>query len=409
MKKIITFLLFTSILTHAFTQTSYQKDFDFYYKTIKNNYAYFDKQKTNWENVKSIYEPLVDTCTTRNSFIQILEKTLNELYNGHNFLNTNTDDSNRLIPTGSDLKIIYKNGNFIIDEVRENFNSDMCGLKKGMQIVGFNSQPINEAIKLYLPKSISSYDITIFEYAANMLLAGTHNRKRKITVGINNTTKDYFPDTIANKTESNYSTTLEREKLKKNIGYIKINNSLGNDDLIKNFDLSLDSLFNTNGLILDLRETPSGGTSIIARAMMGRFIDKETPYQKHLYIAEERETGIKRTTLELVSPRQKIYTKPLIVLVGNWTSSMGEGIAIGFDAMKRGTIVGTKMAGLLGEIFTFETPEIKIPFSFPCVQLQTVSGFPREDYLPTIQIKNQKESIETAIRLLTENKEKEKN
>jgi hypothetical protein len=59
---------------------------------------------------------------------------------------------------------------------------------------------------------------------------------------------------------------------------------------------------------------------------------------------------------------------------------------------------------LLGEIFTFETPELKIPFSFPCVQLQTVKGQPREDYLPTIQVNQQSESIKTAIKILTEKK-----
>lgn len=48
------------------------------------------------------------------------------------------------------MKIIYKNGDFIIDEVREHFNSDLCGLKKGMQIIGFNSLPIKEAINPFL-------------------------------------------------------------------------------------------------------------------------------------------------------------------------------------------------------------------------------------------------------------------
>lgn len=408
MKNILTVLFFTTMLVKSSGQTVYQKDFEFYHKTIKEKYAYFDKQKSNWDTVKSIYQTYIDTCSSRNSFIQILEITLNELYNGHNFLNTNTDQSNRLIPTGSDLKIIYKNGDFIIDEVRENFNSDLCGLKKGMQIISFNDLPIKEAIKPFLPKSTSNYDTHVFEYAVNMLLAGKHNAIRKITIQQNGISTDYFPDNIPNRTESDYKTIIEWKKLENNIGYIKINNSLGNDDLIKLFDTYLDSLFNTSGLIIDLRETPSGGTSTIARAMMGRFIDKEMPYQKHLYIAEERETGIKRTTLELVSPRQKIYKKKLVILVGNWTSSMGEGIAIGFDAMQRATIVGTKMAGLLGEIFTFETPELKIPFSFPSVQLQTVKGQPREDYLPTIQVKQQSESIKTAIKILTENKKNQR-
>ncbi len=400
MKKIFFGILFLMFFTRSFGQTNYQKDFDFYVKTIHDNYAYFDQQKTNWGQVKAIYQPMVDTCSSRNSFIQILEKTLNELYNGHNFLNTNTEQSNRLIPSGSDLKIIYSNGDFIIDEVREDYNSDWCGLKKGMKIISFNGVSINESIKLFLPKTTSNYDAEIFEYAANMLLAGTHNSSRKITIQSDGISKDYFPDSIPNKTENNSATIIESKKLVNNIGYIKINNSLGDDDLIKYFDQTLDTLIHTNGLIIDLRETPGGGTSVVARAMMGRFVDKELPYQKHLYTAEENETGIRRTALELVSPRQVIYKNPLVILVGNWTGSMGEGIAIGFDALQRATIVGTKMAGLLGEIYTFETPELKIPFSFPCVQLQTVNGLPREDYLPTIYVKEQRESISIAMKIL---------
>ncbi|MBL0024245.1 MAG: peptidase [Saprospiraceae bacterium] len=404
MIKIIFSLLFSICLSNSYGQTIYQKDFDYYLKTIQGNYAYFDQQKTNWEKVKPIYQPQVDTCTSRNSFIQILEKILNELYNGHNFLNTNTDESNRLIPSGSDLKVVFKDDIFVIDEVREGFNSDLCGLKKGMQIISFNSISIKEGIKQFLPLSTSNYDNAIFEYAANMLLAGTHNEKRVITARLNEVTKDYFPDNVPNKTEKSYESVLDWKKLKNNVGYIKINNSLGDDALIKEFDIALDTLFNTDGLILDLRETPGGGTSTIARAIMGRFVDKELPYQKHLYIAEERETGIKRTTLEFVSPRQNVYRKRLIVLAGNWTGSMSEGIAIGFDAMQRATIAGTKMAGLLGEIFTFETPELKIPFSFPCVKLQTVKGLPREDFLPPVLAQQQSESVENAIKILSKKK-----
>ncbi len=404
MNKLIITLILTLFIANAEAQPKFQKDFDFYLQTIKENYAYFDKQKTNWEAVKGIYQPMIDTCSTRNSFIRILEQTLNELYNGHNFLNTNTDASNRLIPTGSDLKVIFKNDKFIIDEVRQNFNTDICGLKKGMQVIAYNGQPVEKAIEKYLPKSFTNYDATVYAYAVNMLLAGTHNTKRRITIQLNGNTKDYFPDSIPNKTEVNDAAVLACKKIQATIGYIKINNSLGNDDLMKAFDMAMDSLVNTEGIILDIRETPSGGTSVIARAIMGRFIGKEMAYQKHIYIAEERETGIQRTTLELVSPRQKVYKNPLVVLVGNWTGSMGEGIAIGFDAMHRATIVGTKMAGLLGEIFSFETPEFKIPFSFPCVQLQTVEGKPREDYIPAIQVTNQNESVETGVKLIRKKK-----
>ena len=61
---------------------------------------------------------------------------------------------------------------------------------------------------------------------------------------------------------------------------------------------------------------------------------------------------------------------------------MGEGIAIGFDALGRAKIVGTKMAGLNGAINRFETSEAKIPYSFPTEQLYHINGTPREIYTP---------------------------
>lgn len=379
-KLTVAILLFA--LNAAPGQTIYQKDFAFYWQTIRDNFAYFDKQHTNWDTVKIIYQPALDTITTKDSFIHLLESVNNELYNGHVFLNVNTNTSNRTIPTGADLKVSREGNQFVIREIRKDYNADKCGLQNGMVITAFNHVPIDEAIKKYLPRSVKEVDPDMLEYAANLLLAGTHNIKREITAIINGHEQTYNPDQIPNKTEQSPSSLLESEIISGDTGYIRIENSLGNSHLISEFDLALDSLINTRHLILDLRETPSGGNTTVARAIMGRFTDREFPYQKHIYTREEKETGIRRSTLELVSPREKTYTGELIVLAGYWTGSMGEGMAIGFDAMRKGIVRGTKMAGLLGEIYSFETPETKITFSIPCVQLQHVNGQPREDFVP---------------------------
>lgn len=391
---------FLFFLNTCISQNSFQKDFTYYWQTIKENFAYSNRQLTDWEKVKSIYQPHLDTIRDKNGFIHFLEKVNHELYNGHVFLNTNTPSSNRTIPTGADLKVSWINNKYVITEVRQGFNADICGLKTGMEILKFNTIPVEEAVKKFLPQSISKGNGEIYEYAANMLLAGTHDTKREITVRFQGQEQIFHPDLTLNRTEENPATLLEAKVLPGNTGYIIINNSLGNSDLIRSFDAVLDSLRNTTGLILDLRETPSGGNTTIARAILGRFIDKELPYQKHVYSMEEKETGIKRTTLELVSPRGWIYKKPLIILVGYWTGSMGEGMAIGFDGMKRATIVGTKMAGLLGEIYSFEMPETKIPFSFPCVQLQHINGQPREEYTPNVIVSDQNIIVKTSSALL---------
>ena len=391
------------IFSSAYGQTKYQRDFNYYWQTVNDNFAYFDIQKTNWDKVKHIYQPLVDTISTTEAFVKILEEINNELYNGHISLNTNLPSSNRLIPTGADLWVEYERKQFIIVAVREGFGAELSGLRLGMRITHYNGQPIDNAVQYFLPKSVPEHDKRMYEYAANMLLAGRHNTDRSITAQWKGVEKIYYADGAAYKKNVDYSKVLEFRNLPFDLGYIRINNSLGNDALISAFDGALDSLWNRKGLVIDLRETPSGGNTTVARAMMSRFIDKEMPYQKHSLPSEEKQYGVKRSWVELVSPRGKIYKKPLVLLVNRWTGSMGEGIAIAFHGMKRAQIVGDKMAGLLGAIYSFSLPETNIGFSIPVEKLFHVNGTPREDFKPQHLVVDNKGCLPLAIKLLTEN------
>jgi C-terminal processing protease CtpA/Prc len=146
--------------------------------------------------------------------------------------------------------------------------------------------------------------------------------------------------------------------------------------MIQQFDSALHTLMQTKALILDLRETPSGGNTTVARSIIGRFISKEGFYHKHVLTAEERMYGVKRSWIEIVSPRGKTYTKPLVILCNHWTGSVGEGITIGFHALKRATIIGTKMAGLNGAIYSYKLPNTGIGFSIPVEKLFHVNGTP---------------------------------
>jgi C-terminal processing protease CtpA/Prc len=398
--RLIVAISFLFLFTDAYGQSKYQKDFGYYWNTVQDNFAYFDTQKTNWDKVKMIYQPVADTITSNRSFIAFLEQVNHELYNGHISLNTNLPSSNRLIPTGADLWVEYQQKHFVITAIRKDFHADLCGLKRGMHITHVNGTPMDSAIQKLLPKSVLHYDNRMYEYAANMLLAGTHDTKRTITAVSNGTRKTYYPDTIQNKKASN-NAIIECKAIPPNVGYIKINNSLGNPDLIQAFDAALESLWNAKGLIIDLRETPSGGNTTVARAIMSRFIEKEMPYQKHSLPGEEKQWGVRRSWVELVSPRGRVYKKPVVILVSRWTGSMGEGLAIGFDALKRGQVVGDKMAGLLGAIYSFTLPETKIGFSLPAEKLFHINGTPREHFMPALVEADHEKCMEKAIGLLT--------
>jgi C-terminal processing protease CtpA/Prc len=376
MKVLSILILFIS--TSVLGQTDFEKDFSEFWTEVKDNYAYLEIQGIDWDKVKEIYKPIADTIQNRDEFIRFLESIINELHNGHISLNTNLYTSNKIIPSGSDIFVQRRDSTYIITDIRKNYPSELCGLKPGLQVIKFNGEKIDSLLGNFLPKYTKIYNDDMFEYAVNMMFAGTHDKKRVITTLEHGFEKNYFPDEF--KIPHHSSNLLEFIIIKSNIGYIKINNSLFDDELIPAFDAAIDSLYNTTTLIIDLTETPSGGNSAVARAIMGRFIEKEMPYQKHE--AFETKYKIRRSWIEYVSPRKSIYNKEVIIMVGHWTGSMGEGIAIGFDAIGKTKIVGTKMAGLLGAIDGFKLSQTNIGFQIPTERMYHVNGTPREDYRP---------------------------
>ena len=362
---------------------AYRKDFDYLWNTIDSNYCYFNKKPVKWNKVKEIYTPMIDTVNSREAFVNVIERVLYELYDHHIDLQTNTPFSRRLVPTSADIWAEYQSGTPVITEVRKGFGAEKTGMVAGMEIVAVNNVPVSKAI---LPFLAHTDDIEAKNYALRLLLAGDHVTKRVITLKYKNAIKTYYPDQDGMMLENIKYVEMVESKIVNNIGYIRVNNYLFDNSIIKQFDNALNKMSHTKALILDMRETPSGGNTSVARAILGRFISKDHFYQKHEYHAEEKETGIKRSWEEIVSPRGETYTKPMVVLVDHWTGSIAEGITIAFDGMKRARIIGTKMARLNGSVETFRMPNTRISFNIPTERLYHVNGSPRELFKPTIEI-----------------------
>ena len=169
------------------------------------------------------------------------------------------------------------------------------------------------------------------------------------------------------------------------MGYIRINNTLGNEALVSEFDQTLDKMMDTKALIIDLRNTPNGGNTEVAEPIMGRLITEKKGYQ----ICENRDERYTKS----IMPRKMTYTKPIYVLVGRWTGSMGEGMAIGLDGMQRATIVGTEMNRLAGGIKTIKLLNSNFSFHIPFEKLYHLNGTLRETFVPNDYV-HQTSSIE---------------
>jgi len=60
---------------------------------------------------------------------------------------------------------------------------------------------------------------------------------------------------------------------------------------------------------------------------------------------------------------------------------MGEGLAVGFDAIGA-RVTGDPMAGLLGAIFDHPLPGSGLVIKLPTERLYAVDGTPRESFVP---------------------------
>lgn len=381
-------ILTVLISSQSFGQTKYEKDFDEFWNDVNNNYAYFDQQQIDWSKVKEIYQPQIAKITTDIDFVRFMEMVLNEFHNGHISLNTNLNSSNRIIPSGQDLFVQKQNDKYIVTDLRKGYGAEISGLKIGDEILLFNHKPIAEQLSAFLPKYTTQHSDEMYQYAFNMLFAGTHNVKRKIIISRDGKQFTFSPDSLK---LTDHKNLVEAKILNHTTAYIKINNALGDNNTIEEFDKAIDNILQYKNLVIDLTETPSGGNSTVARCMMGRFINETLPYQQHEF--DEKEFDTKRKWVEYVTPRKAQFKGKVFVLVGRWTGSMGEGIAIGFDGLKRAKTIGTEMAGLLGAIDGFTMSETKIGFQIPTERLYHIDGTPREKYKPTILTQNIEETL----------------
>lgn len=96
----------------------------------------------------------------------------------------------------------------------------------------------------------------------------------------------------------------------------------------------------------------------------------------------QRRTGIARQWVEQVLPRAgRRHRGPVTVDVGRWTGSMGEGLAIGFDAIGA-EVRGTRMAGLLGAVYDHRLTHSGLVLKLPTERLAHLDGIPREAFVP---------------------------
>jgi carboxyl-terminal processing protease len=139
------------------------------------------------------------------------------------------------------------------------------------------------------------------------------------------------------------------------VGYLRVRVGSGDGKVVGEVDAALDSLKDTRALMLDLRETLGPGSRAETEALLSRF-------------------------------GGTAYRSPVVILVDRWTAGEGEALAAGVKAATNARIVGTRMAGLRGELREVTLPASGIVVSFPARKTVLADGAPREELRPDVPV-----------------------
>ena len=344
---------------------------------ITNDYIYLRDKEVNLDCIENQYGVFIDSIKLTSDKLLLFEYLLDEFYDSHLILNSNNSKSYRLY---SPIYIKEVNEEFIIDNVwipnTINHNANIIGAS----ITKFNGKEMKSLIDEFPTHCHDKSNQEIRNWIANKILAGKYNQQRTLELKL--TDKSSYTINIDSLVLKEENSVLDFHQVD-SIGVITINNSLGQSSLIQAFDSCMDSLLSAKGIILDLRNTISGGNTYIARAILGRFISKPLPYQKHWTVENYGDhQPIVRSWVEYVSPRGKVFKKPLVIIVGRWTASMGEGLAIGFEGINRGIVIGTEMRKLAGAVEGFSFLHNNFGYQLSTEKLFHINGLERQNYIP---------------------------
>jgi C-terminal processing protease CtpA/Prc len=358
-------------------------DIDWLITQLETRYAYLPERHLDLSKMRALYEPQARAADTRDAMVQVVERVVAELHDDHVTLGTNTPSSPQLIPTGTDLWAEMRDGGPIIVEVSPASAAARAGIRAGDVILSVGGIPIGQAIENAMPKALTAVDAEAVNFTLRRLLAGTHDTPRRL--GLKDAKGKVREVNLEPVVRAGKEERVSWRWLDDATGYIRIENSLGDSGTVAAFDQALGALGKAKSLVLDLRNTPSGGNTDVAEPIMGRFISKTVAYQR-IFEPGAGKRFPQDSWLKSVEPRSSQVTARLVVLVNHWTGSMGEGMAIGFDALKRATIVGTPMARLCGGTEGLDLPNTAIPVHIPTYRLYHVNGTPRENFTPSINV-----------------------
>ena len=364
---------------------SRRADFDVLLTLLDDDYAYADAGIACRGDLRARFAARVAAAETPDAWRRVVEDVIDALHDFHAEVSPGSTSARWHVPTSADVWAEWRGERAVIVAVRDGGDAARAGVHVGDVLTRIDGLPSGAAIDANLACDAARRDPTARRWALLAALAGRIDAARRWTL----LDASGASRVVELPRQRRFERPAEPVSVQRRAGdtpVIRINNSLGRQETVAAFDAALASVRDAPGLILDLRDVPSGGNSSVALGILGRFVTQRLPYQRHR-IPNYGQPDVARDWVEEVAPRGPFrYDGRLVVLVDAWTGSMGEGMAIGLDGMHRATVVGTPMAGLAGAVEQRSLRATGLSVRFPVEQVFHVDGTPRHAWRPPVEV-----------------------
>lgn len=359
--------------------SEYRADANSFAQLVNARYAYLERIGGRYALTPAL-QTQADAVHDEASLLAFLQHALALLADHHAITGRSLADDWATVPSFSDIWVEEQDGGWRVSSVRS-ASVAAASVRTGDLVIDVGGTAMAQAVAdFWRDLGLSAPDAAHRAYAARVLIAGRRNREREFTLERNGLRLPMrLPSLYAARQDKRPLVSLTSDGGK---WRIRLHDSLGEDATIAAFDATMTAIPSDAPVVLDLTDTPSGGNSVIARAIMGWFVDRPRPYQAHASPQEERRTGVPRMWAEYVLPRQGMHHSGRVtVLVDRWTGRMGEGLAVGLDALGF-AVCGGPMAGLLGAVDDIRLERSGLVVKFATERLMTVGAVAREQFQP---------------------------
>ena len=365
---------------------------DEFEQLLRARYAYIERDDIDVEAQLKRSRALAAKAPDKAALRRIMHRTALTFMDPHLIVGPFEHDDYAIVMTAADLDARFEEGKALIVDVRRGSPAFDAGLRPGDEVLAIDGKPARAAAQAPFGEVLPDPTADQLDYGLTLAVNGRRAGDRTLKVRKANgpvrtfelaSTRDW-----ANSLREREPVDLSFVGPRGDVAVLAPLNSLGNNATITAFDAAMEEAIGAGAraIILDMRETPSGGNTEVGRSIIGHFTDEVRPYQMHRIPALERAFTVPRQFVEYIFPRAPFFGGPVVVLHGRWTGSMGEGIVIGMDAATGATTIGSDMGDLLGGLWNEQLELSGARVDLGGEALFHVDGSPREDYVAAVPI-----------------------